>query len=209
MQFFGASTLHIKISHHWSNLPTDQHEGLRVQLLSHILHFSSGPKMVLTRLCVALAAMALKLIPQAWTQPVVDIVRAFQPQKPECEGDSGATHDPQLHCLALLELLTVLPEEFQSSWLAPARRSQLREALAAEWGVVCSMLRQLLQSHDSSNQVKEKVLRCLSSWVGMDVPLQESCELVQDCFSALSNPELFDTAVETIVNAISQPDCHR
>ncbi|XP_030258338.1 importin-13-like [Sparus aurata] len=211
VQFFGASTLHTKISRHWSDLPADQHEGLRMQLLSHILHFSQGPKMVLTRLCVALAAMALNLIPQAWSQPVADMVRAFQPQKPDSEGGSGAeaTQDPHAHCLTLLELLTVLPEEFQSSRLAQARRAQLREALAGEWAVVCPMLRQLLQSQDSSNKVKEKVLRCLSSWVGLDVPLGESHELVQDCFTALSNPELFDTAVETIVNVISQPDCQR
>lgn len=209
VQFFGATTLHINILHHWSSLPTDQHENLRMQLLSHILRFSSGPKMVLTRLCVALAAMALNLIPQVWSQPVADMVRAFQPQEPKCEGGSGAAQDPQLHCLALLELLTVLPEEFQSSRLAQPRRSQLREALAGEWGVVCSMLRQLLQSQDSSVQVKEKVLRCLSSWVGVDVPLGESHELVQDCFSGLAKPELFDTAVETIVTAISQPDCQR
>lgn len=209
VQFFGATTLHINISRHWSNLPTDQHESLRMQLLSHILRFSSGPKMVLTRLCLALAAMALNLIPQVWSQPVADMVRALQPQEPDREAGPGTAQDPQLHCLALLELLTVLPEEFQSSRLVQPRRSQLRGALAGEWGVVCSMLRQLLQSQDSSNQVKEKVLRCLSSWVGMDVPLGESHELVQDCFNALSNPELFDTAVETIVTAISQPDCQR
>ncbi|XP_034743970.1 importin-13-like isoform X1 [Etheostoma cragini] len=211
VQFFGASTLHTKISRHWSDLPTDRHESLKMQLLSHILHFSSGPKLVLTRLCVALASMALNLIPQAWPQPVADMVRAFQPQKPDSEGGSGAeaTQDPQAHCLALLELLTVLPEEFQSSRLAHARRCLLREALAGEWAVVCPMLRQLLQSQDSSIQVKEKVLRCLSSWVGLDVPLGESHELVQDCFTALSNAELFDTAVETIVNAISQPDSQR
>lgn len=182
-----------------------------MQLLSQILHFSSGPKMVLTRLCVALASMALNLIPQAWSQPVADMVRAFQPQKPDSGDGSGAkaSQDPHAHCLALLELLTVLPEEFQSSRLAQARRGQLREALVGEWAVVCPLLRQLLQSQDSSNQVKEKVLRCLSSWVALDVPLGESQELVQDCFTALSNSELFDTAVETIVNAISQPDCQR
>ncbi|KAF0047249.1 hypothetical protein F2P81_000882 [Scophthalmus maximus] len=211
VQFFGASTLHTKISRHWSDLPTDQHEGLRIQLLDHILRFSSGPKMVLTRLCVSLASMALNLIPQAWLQPVADMVRAFQPQKPASEGGPGAeaSQDPHAHCLALLELLTVLPEEFQSSRLAQARRTQLREALAGEWAVVCPMLCQLLQSQDSSNRVKDKVLRCLSSWVALDVPLGESHELVQDCFTALSDPELFDTAVETIVDAISQPDCQR
>ncbi|CAG5897042.1 unnamed protein product [Menidia menidia] len=211
VQFFGASTLHIKISRHWSDLPADQHESLRTQLLSHILRFSSGPKMVLTRLCVALASMALNLIPQAWSKPVADMVTAFQPQKSDSEDGSGAesSRDPQAHCLALLELLTVLPEEFQSCRLARARRGQLRAALAGEWAVVCPLLRQLLQSQDSSGRVKEKVLRCLSGWLGVDVPLGESRELVRDCFAALGDPALFDTAVETIVGAISQPDCQR
>lgn len=209
VQFFGASTLHTKISRHWDDLPLEQHETLRTQLMSHILHFSSGPKMVLTRLSVALASLALNLIPQSWPQPVADMVRAFEPQKADCKSDSEVRRDPQAHCLALLEIFLVLPEEFQSSRLTQARRAQLREALTGEWSGVCSLLRQLLQSQDSSTQVKEKVLRCLSSWVGLDVPLAESYELVQDCFGELSNSELFDTAVETIVTAISQPDCQR
>ncbi|XP_068197386.1 importin-13-like [Antennarius striatus] len=211
VQFFGANTLYTKISRHWRDLPTDQHDGLRMQLLTHILRFSPGPKMVLTRMCLALASMALNVIPEAWPQPVADMVRAFQPQKLQSEGDFGAgtSQEPQTHCLALLELLTVLPEEFQSRRCTRARRARLREALVGEWVVVCPMLRQLLQNQASSNTVKEKALRCLSSWVGLDVPLEESQELIQDCFAEMTNPEMFDTAVETIVTAISQPDCQR
>ncbi|KAK7944786.1 hypothetical protein WMY93_000514 [Mugilogobius chulae] len=192
VQFFGASTLHTKISRHWSDLPPEQQESFQTQLI----------------LCVALASLALNLIPHSWPQPVADMVRAFEPQKPDKSGPESGP-DPHAHCLALLEIFTVLPEEFQSSRLTQARRAQLREALIGEWSGVCPMLRQLLQSQDSSNQVKEKVLRCLSSWVGLDVPLGETYELVQDCFVALSNPEIFDSAVETIVTAISQPDCQR
>ncbi|CAL8280814.1 unnamed protein product [Lota lota] len=221
VQFFGASTLHTKISHHWGDLQADQHLSLRTQLLSHVLHFSSGPKMVLTRLCVALASLALNLIPQAWPQPVADLVRAIQPEKDPTDArgavaasDTQVTQDiqdllPHARCLVLLELLTVLPEEFQSSRLAQDRRAQLRQALAGEWATVCPLLRQLLQSQDSPEAVKERVLRCLSSWTALGVALGESQGLVQDCFVALANAELFDTAVETIVNVVSQPDCHR
>uniref|UniRef100_A0A8C7JGX2 Importin-13 n=1 Tax=Oncorhynchus kisutch TaxID=8019 RepID=A0A8C7JGX2_ONCKI len=202
IQFFGASTLHTKISCHWADLPTDQHQTLRMQLLSHISHFSSGPKMVLTRLCVALASLALHTMPQGWPQAVADMVRVYQPEKEEVNANA--------HCLALLELLTVLPEEFQSYRLPQTRRAQLREALAGEWTAVCPLLRQLLQRQEGNSQVKERALRCLSSWVGLDVPLHgESEGLLQDCFAALSDPELFDTAVETIVSSISQPDCQR
>ncbi|XP_035655521.1 importin-13-like isoform X2 [Oncorhynchus keta] len=222
IQFFGASTLHTKISCHWADLPTDQHQTLRMQLLSHISHFSSGPKMVLTRLCVALASLALHTMPQGWPQAVADMVRVYQPEKAGDQGGSqggvgvggggGAEEEvnAHAHCLALLELLTVLPEEFQSCRLPQARRAQLREALAGEWTAVCPLLRQLLQRQEGNSQVKERALRCLSSWVGLDVPLHgESEGLLQDCFAALSDPELFDTAVETIVSSISQPDCQR
>uniref|UniRef100_A0A8C8I0E3 Importin-13 n=1 Tax=Oncorhynchus tshawytscha TaxID=74940 RepID=A0A8C8I0E3_ONCTS len=220
IQFFGASTLHTKISCHWADLPTDQHQTLRMQLLSHISHFSSGPKMVLTRLCVALASLALHTMPQGWPRAVADMVRVYQPEKVGDQGGSqggvggggGAEEEvnAHAHCLALLELLTVLPEEFQSCRLPQARRAQLREALAGEWTAVCPLLRQLLQRQEGNSQVKERALRCLSSWVGLDVPLHgESEGLLQDCFAALSDPELFDTAVETIVSSISQPDCQR
>ncbi|KAL0966281.1 hypothetical protein UPYG_G00293330 [Umbra pygmaea] len=219
VQFFGASTIHSKISRHWADLPTDQHQTLRMQLLSHISHFSTGPKMVLTRLCVALSSLSLHTIPLSWPQAVAEMVRFFLPEEPGAGHQSGAGGEVEevgagmntyAHCLALLELLTVLPEEFQSSRLPPGPRAQLKEALAGEWAVVCPLLRQLLQKQEAPSQVKERCLRCLSSWVGLDVPLQGDSErLLQDCFTTLSDPELFDTAVETIVSAVSQPDCRR
>jgi len=85
----------------------------------------------------------------------------------------------------------------------------VRGALGREWGSVCPLLQQLLRQTDSPGAVKARVLRCLSSWVLLDVPLNESEDLVHDCFSALPDPELFDTAVEAVVNAISQPDSQR
>ncbi|XP_071058948.1 importin-13-like isoform X3 [Pseudochaenichthys georgianus] len=201
IQYFGASALHTKISRYWSDIPTDQYESLKTQLFSQIACFSSGSKMVLTRLCVALASLALNTMPEAWPGAVSEMVRVFQ--------EEGGGVDGRARCLALLELLTVLPEEFQTSRLPQYRKGQVRGALGQEWGSVCPLLQQLLQRTDSPGAVKARVLRCLSSWVLLDVPLSESESLVHDCFSALPDPELFDTAVEAIVNAISQPDSQR
>uniref|UniRef100_A0A3B3B770 Importin 13b n=1 Tax=Oryzias melastigma TaxID=30732 RepID=A0A3B3B770_ORYME len=201
IQYFGASALHTKISRYWSDIPTDQYESLKSQLFSQIACFSSGSKMVLTRLCVALASLALNTMPEAWPGAVAEMVRVFQ--------EEGGGVDGRARCLALLELLTVLPEEFQTSRLPQYRKGQVRGALAQEWGSVCPLLQQLLRRTDSPGAVKARVLRCLSSWVQLDVPLSESEGLVHDCFGALPDPELFDTAVEAIVNAISQPDSQR
>ena len=74
--------------------------------------------MVLTRLCVALASLALNTMPEAWPGAVAEMVRVFQ--------EEGGGVDGRARCLALLELLTVLPEEFHTSRLPQYRKGQVR-----------------------------------------------------------------------------------
>ncbi|EQB77486.1 Importin-13 isoform 4-like protein [Camelus ferus] len=201
IQYFGASALHIKISRYWSDIPTDQYESLKAQLFTQITRFASGSKIVLTRLCVALASLALSMMPDAWPCAVADMVRLFQAEDSPVDG--------QGRCLALLELLTVLPEEFQTSRLPQYRKSLVRTSLAVECGAVFPLLEQLLQQPSSPSCVRQKVLKCFSSWVQLEVPLQDCEALIQAAFAALQDSELFDSSVEAIVNAISQPDAQR
>uniref|UniRef100_A0A673GP26 Importin-13-like n=1 Tax=Sinocyclocheilus rhinocerous TaxID=307959 RepID=A0A673GP26_9TELE len=203
IQFFGASTLHAKISRHWSDLPPGQLDSLRSQLITQVGQFASGPKLVLTRLCVALASLVLHVLAETWPTAVPDLLCAFQ------TGESVTEADGQARCLALLELLAVLPEELQSSRIPASRRSQLRSALAVDWSSVCSLLQQLLQQPDAPCPVREQVLRCVSSWLTLDIALKDSEGLLESCLALLKESELFDTAVETIVSIISQPDCQR
>lgn len=159
--------------------------------------------MVLTRLCVALASLVLHILPETWPTAVPDLLCAFQ------TGESVTEAGGQARCLALLEILAVLPEELQSSRIVASRRSQLRSALAVEWSSICSLLQQLLQRADAPCGVRERVLRCVSSWLTLDIALKDSEGLLQSCFALLKESELFDMAVETIVSIISQPDCQR
>lgn len=52
VQFFAASTLHLKLVKYWPELPREQRPALREKLMSTIMTFSSGPKIVLSRLCI-------------------------------------------------------------------------------------------------------------------------------------------------------------
>uniref|UniRef100_A0A8C5QCA1 Importin-13 n=1 Tax=Leptobrachium leishanense TaxID=445787 RepID=A0A8C5QCA1_9ANUR len=201
IQYFGASALHIKISRYWGDIPAEQYESLKTQLFAQISAFASGSKIVLTRLCVALASLALNMMPDTWPHAVPDMVRVFQAE--------GGQADCSARCLALLELLTVLPEEFQTSRLPPYRKGQVRSCLAQECACVFPLLRQLLQQSDSPGFVKQKVLKCFSSWAQLGIPLMECEGLTLAAFSALRDPELFDSAVESLVNTISQPDAQR
>uniref|UniRef100_A0A673HM66 Importin-13 n=1 Tax=Sinocyclocheilus rhinocerous TaxID=307959 RepID=A0A673HM66_9TELE len=113
IQYFGASALHTKISRYWGDIPAEQYDTLKTQLFSQIARFASGSKIVLTRLCVALASLALNMMPEVWPGAVSEMVHMFQ--------EEGGEVDGRARCLALLELLTVLPEEFQTSRLPQYR----------------------------------------------------------------------------------------
>ncbi|XP_035212448.1 importin-13-like, partial [Stegodyphus dumicola] len=55
VQFFGASTLHVKITKHWNELPYNLYEPLREKLLQALFTHISGPRLILTRLCIAVS----------------------------------------------------------------------------------------------------------------------------------------------------------
>lgn len=201
IQFFGASTLHNKISSHWQELSSELRESLRSQILTHLCHFALGPKVVLTRLCVALASLILHTLLDSWPSAMPDLLRAFQGREGAAEADG--------RCPVLLEVLTVLPEELQSRKFTPGTRTRIQATLVQEWTLLCPLLRELLRCEGSACSVKERALRCLPSWLALGVDLGESEGVLQDSLALLKVPELFDTAVESIVGSLSVPDWQR
>lgn len=201
IQFFGASALHGKISSNWQDLSSGFRESLRSQLVNHVCHFALGPKMVLTRLCVALASLILRTLLDSWPSAVPDLLQAFQ----SAEGAAEAAG----RRLALLEVLTVLPEELLSRKFTSVDRARLQAALAQEWALLCPLLRELLRCECSAYSVKERALRCLPPWLLLGVDPVQSEGVLQDSLALLKVPELFDTAVESVVGALSVPDWHR
>ncbi|TSS97560.1 Importin-13 [Bagarius yarrelli] len=201
IQFFGASTLHSKISSHCHDLGSDLLESLRSQLVSHVCHFALGPKMVLTRLCVALASLILHTLLESWPNAVQDLLQAFQ--------NTDGTSEAAARRLALLNVLIVLPEELLSRKFTPGNRARLQAALAREWTLLCPLLRELLRSEDSACSMREQALRCLPPWLSLGVDLGQSEGVVLDSLELLKVPELFDTAVESVVSALSVPHWQR
>lgn len=201
IQFFGASTLHLKISSHWHDLSAELRETFRSQLVTQVCHFALGPKMVLTRLCMALASLILHTLLDSWPSAVPDLLQAFQ------SGECTAEVDNQ--CLALLEVLTVLPEELLSRKFTSGNRASLQAALVQEWTLLCPVLRELMQCEGSAYSVKERALRCLPSWFALGVDLGRSEGVLRDSLALIKVPELFDMAVESVVGALSVPDWQR
>ncbi|KAK3611733.1 hypothetical protein CHS0354_037313 [Potamilus streckersoni] len=201
VQFFGASCLLVKISKYWNEIPVDHYNALRTQLLEKIVHFAQGPKIVLTRLCIALSSLALNTMPDFWKDPVHSLINTFQQE-------TSINLDSTLRCTVLLELLTVLPEEFFSSNLAQNRRAQLRNELTKALPHILLLLENLM-SPNSPAAVYDASLKCFSSWVQFGIVLNESESIILHVFASLQNPLLFDTAVDTLVNIFSHPDAQR
>ena len=55
-----------------------QIDELRQNILETIFHYAPGPKIVLTRLCVALSALVIHLVTGYWETAVKDIIHTLR-----------------------------------------------------------------------------------------------------------------------------------
>lgn len=59
VQFFGAITLHSKLTKHWAEVPKEAHGEFKQKLLESIVMFGNGPKIVLSQLCISVSAFVI------------------------------------------------------------------------------------------------------------------------------------------------------
>ncbi|XP_067677743.1 importin-13-like isoform X2 [Haliotis asinina] len=201
VQFFGASSLHAKISRYWHEVPSNQYLTLKQKLLEKIIQFADGPKMILTRLCVALSSYIMQTAPESWSDPVEDLITTFQ--REDVPNISSFQR-----CQILLDILTVIPEEFFGANLSQQRRITLRSEFQKGLLRVLPLLQGLLNPH-SPTQVYAGALKCFSSWVDFGIPIIESETIILQVFQSIHNQELFETAVETLSSVFSHPESYR
>ncbi|CAH1775868.1 unnamed protein product [Owenia fusiformis] len=201
VQFFGASSLHIKVSKFWHELPTGEVAPLRNQLFERIVQFAKGPRMVLTRLCVTLSAFAMNTIPEVWPEAIHGMITTFQQaQLPGLQSEDL--------CRVLLELLTVLPEEFSVAHIPHDRKPLVRHELQKGLSQVLQLLQSLL-SPNSPPQIHTQALKCFGSWVEFGVPLVDSQVLIQQVFLAAQHEPLFETAIDTLCTIFSHHSAYK
>lgn len=186
------------------------HDAAKDALLNAILlaakRFSSGPPQLLTQICLALSAL---------------ILRAAEHKKPI----EQLFHNLQnLQCLdngnmAVLEMLTVLPEEIvddqsTDSCINSARRGQYAQELLSHTPMVLEFLKQQsekrLEDDNQQHESNRKILRCLLSWVRsgcfLEIPSGSlpSHPLLNFVFNSLQVSSTFDLAVEVFVELVSR-----
>lgn len=66
IQFFGAITLHSKLTKHWAEVPKEAHNEFKQKLLESIVLFGNGPKIVLSQLCISVSNLRGQLGDVGW-----------------------------------------------------------------------------------------------------------------------------------------------
>ncbi|CAH3115700.1 unnamed protein product [Pocillopora meandrina] len=196
IQFFGASMLYFKIAKNWGELQEEHYNDLRSELFKHIFTFSPGPRIVLTRLCVALGAFALNTMPEHWSNAISDIITTLQ--------NARGSSQNGMWSMAMLEVLTVLPEEFHSGDFPPGRKLALRGELQNGVSQVLQVIQHNLLSSQPV-QVRQQALKCMISWVQFGVTISDLADTLPLVFESIHNPELFDTSVDLIVEVATHP----
>ncbi|GFT50399.1 importin-13 [Nephila pilipes] len=201
-QFFGACTLHSKISKQWNELPPDHYSVLRDRLLEALFTYTSGPKIILTRLCIAMSSFIIQTITDFWPSAISDLTSAFQPH-------NIPNANPQQVANVLLELLTVLSEEFQTTHLAHTRLGIVRNALRGSIELVMDIVQNILSETFAPADLCEMSLKCYSSWAVLGPAVLEHKSLLLLTFDSVYREEISQTALETLTNIANLPEASK
>ncbi|XP_046960638.1 importin-13 [Vanessa cardui] len=187
IQFYAATTLHTKILRCWNEVPPESYPQLKEKLLQAVIGYSKGPKIVTNRLCISLAAFIL----QQGSSDLAEILRPLS--TPE-------------NTSLLLEVLTVIPEEYNSMTMGTYLRSKNRAALnEASCMVLDDMLRYLQSVYNdySCEPPSEETVQswtnaatCAASWLSLGE------EDALDCATTLPERAPLCRALHTAVHVL-------
>ncbi|KAF9337866.1 hypothetical protein BGZ91_009202 [Linnemannia elongata] len=191
-QFFGAHTYQVKISRDWKTIPEDRLEWMREELIRWIVRFSNGPAFIRTKLCLALSAYAMKAVPTHWSNFIPGIYQDLRSRVNQTV--DGVFMTQQAMELALLEFLTIVPEELGRVEIEPMRKVRLSTEVTNGLPIIISFIQEILVG--SSVSSKPKALVCLRSWVQYGIPFDVIQPILGLALNSLLEDNTFDAAAE-------------
>ncbi|GMJ01364.1 hypothetical protein like AT1G12930 [Hibiscus trionum] len=206
VEFFAAQILKRKIQNEGYYLQLGVKDALLNALLVAAKRFGSGPPQLLTQICLALSALILRSVEHG--KPIEKLFYSLQNLRTQNDG-----------IVAVLEMLTVLPEEIVDTQttdcqISASHRNQYGQELLSHTPMVIEFLLQLSENKFEDgmqpNERNRKVLRCLLSWVraGCFSEIPEvsfsTHPLLNFVFNSLQVSSSFDLAIEVLVELVSR-----
>ncbi|KAI0756727.1 ARM repeat-containing protein [Daedaleopsis nitida] len=194
-KLFAAQTFRAKVTYDLTEMSDTDLLSLRDTLLTALETYHAGPRTILVQLCLAISALALQL--PAWEDPIQTMIDSF--------GRNPATVP------ALLQFLTVLPEEVTTNTKIPITDDDYKERAAKLLTMnapkITELLAVYLQAPGATFAVQTQVFNALSSWLAAGEIVAMSLlnsPLLSFTFQALSSEELFDAAVTAACDLIHE-----
>ncbi|KAK7206639.1 armadillo-type protein [Myxozyma melibiosi] len=190
---FAAQTLRSKIIYDMHQLAEENKLELRNSIVTLLVSYKAGPKLIVTQLCLALANLAIQLT--EWKNAIEEVITA-------CGND--ATSAP-----IVLEFLKVLPEEASDIRKIPLSGDELRERtmelLQNNANQVMNILIAYVEAAETPKSSYALIFECLNSWL-REVPLVRivNSPLLGLVFQALENDDLFDAATDCVCSMIRE-----
>ncbi|CAB4275551.1 unnamed protein product [Prunus armeniaca] len=189
VEFFAAQILKRKIQNEGCYLQSGDKDALLNALLVAAKRFSSGPHQLLTQICLALSALILRAAEHG--KPVEQLFYSLQNLQTQVDGN-----------VAVLEMLTVLPEEVldnqnTDSNISSADRNQYGQELLSHTPMVLEfLLQQSEKGFDGGVRAG-----CFS-----EIPhgLLPAHPLLNFVFNSLQVSSSFDLAIEVLVELVSR-----
>ena len=196
-RLFSAQTFRSKVTFDLEQLEGASQEQLRDTLLHALDMYASGPRVIQTQLCLALAALALQMPESRWGAVIPQMIERF--------GSAPTTVG------VLLEFLTVLPEEVSMNHRIPidnaAYHERVPQLLTQHAPTVLQVLYMYIRADGVTTPIQAMILACLRSWLKAgEVSALQLAEtpLLACAFDALQDEELFDTAVDVVCDLINE-----
>lgn len=218
VQYYGASTLHLKIMKYWHELETDEDKTtLRSKLLETLVAMmatAGASRIVQTRLCVALASFVVHSAADFWPSAIEDLIINLSPEQLGAQGISA----PRVVC-QLIELLTIIPEEYNTTFMQQHRKQLVRCALVKSADPVFAFADRVLRQKDCPKEnshlfveMKQSAIKCFANWSHLlgQLVLGDAHEPLLDLtLEATYDDELVTYAVEAVTSLYTHPEMHK
>ncbi|CRL02034.1 CLUMA_CG015289, isoform A [Clunio marinus] len=195
VQFFGAVTLHQKLSKNWQEVPQSMHNELKEKILQKIVEFGgAGTKLVLNRLCMSLSAFIVHMLKE-WPSALNDVINMFQNQQLP-----NLSQHTQLWIL--FDVLSGVPDE-SCCIFTSIQRVQLKNEVYKNATIVLKTMENFINIKCEKHQLEDEditslqnVAKCATTWFkNGSIPLDECMDNLNEDI-AFGIYSLFITSIE-------------
>jgi hypothetical protein len=203
IQFFGANSLYNKVSKYIQELETHENiEKLKNKILEKLLSYSNN-RLIQRKLNSTLAKLALYLINDLWTNCTDDIIGLIK-------NLSNYENISRTNIIQIvIDLLTLLPEEFQTLNTSKAKRVSIRGSLVNQFPKVKVFLNELFLQHTQLSDhhvLIENGIKCLNSWIEFGITYSDLDSFFNFLFFTIHNEALFESTCECLTAIFSLPE---